>query len=106
MNADRSPAKLPAVERQIVLLRANAARIGLHALHIFGHGRAEWVVRRVPALAVGVPGEHRELMDPDVRQDRRIAQAQPLPHLEANVAERLGGGDSVGIGDDEHQVSG
>ena len=74
--------------------------------NVLGNRRAEGVVGGVPALLLLHPREHREAVDPDVGEDAGLAQAEPIPHRQPHVAERLGAGDRVGIGDDEDQVAG
>ena len=105
VDPDRPPAKLPAVHRQVVLLGVHGAGIGLHARLLLPHRRAERVVGRVPAAQVGVPLEHREGIDPDVGEGARVSQVEPLTHLQAEVAERTGSHQAVGIGHQQEQVA-
>ena len=51
VDPDRSAARLPAVERQVVLLGADGARIGVEQRNVLRDRGAEGVVGRVPALS-------------------------------------------------------
>ena len=62
---------------------SSASSSGTHA--------AERVVRRVPALVLGVPLVHREAVDPGVREHVRVRQPEPLAELDAQPAEHVGG---------------
>ena len=57
---------------------------------VLGQDAAERVVGGVPALVLGVPLVHREAVHPDVREDRRVCELQPVAELDPETAEGLG----------------
>ena len=103
VDPDRAAAELPAVEREVVLERPGAAgrilgrrpvgvaRRGHEQRLVLGQDAAERVVGRVPAPVLGVPLVHREAVDPDVREDVRVGQAEPVAELDAQPPEDVGG---------------
>ena len=103
VDPDRAAAELPAVEREVVLERPGAAgrvlgrrpvgiaRRGHEQGLVLGQDAAERVVGRVPAPDLGVPLVHREAVDPDVGQDVRVGQAEPVAELDAQAPEDVGG---------------
>ena len=60
---------------------------------------------RVPTVQVGIPFEHREGIDPDIRECGRVSKVEPLAHLKPQVAERAGGRETVRVGHDQDEVT-
>ena len=111
-DPDRAAAELPAVQRDVVLERPGppgrvvgrrverVARRGHEERLVVGQHAAERVVGRVPAAVLRVPLVHREAVDPAVREDRRVGQAEPPAELDPEAAQHVGG--RVGrVGDDQ-----
>ena len=116
MDPDRAATELPAVEREVVLERPGVprriirrrlrrvARRGHEQRLVLGQDARERVVGGVPAADLGVPLVHREAVDPDVRQDVRVGQAEPVAELDAQPPEDVGG-DLGSVGDDQDEVA-
>ena len=116
MDPDRPAAELPAVERQVVLHRpgpaggvvpGGAVRVagrGHEERLVLGHDAGERVVGRVPAVAVLVPLVHREAVDPAVREDVGVGQAEALAELGPQAPEDVGD-DVRRVRDDEEEVA-
>ena len=116
VDPDGAAAELPAVERQVVLERPGTAGgvVRRRPVRVAGRGDqqglvlgqdpGERVVGGVPATDLRVPLVHREAMDPDVGEDVRVGQPQPVPELDPKPAEDVGG--HVGaVRHDEDQVA-
>ena len=107
MDPDRSAAQLPAIQREVVLLGVDRGGVAFEVVGHLPHRGAERVVGRVPAVAFGVPFEHREAVDPHVGQDVR------RPQLELGARARAGPGRAprhrgvgVGVGHGQDEVAG
>ena len=104
MDTHRAAADFGAVQHHVVGAGQRLARAGLERHRIVVDRRGERVVHRGPALAVGIPLEHREVDDPE-RRPACADEAEVLADLEAQRADRVV--DDLGlVGAEENQVAG
>ncbi len=97
MNTNRPRAQLDTVQDQVIRLGAAARRIRGELLQVVVVNRSERMVRRVPALVLFVPLEHREVHDPQEFESLRVEQLVPIvvllrgeqPQLSASLVHRL-----------------
>ena len=90
VDPDRARAELPAVEHEVVRLRAHRHRVGLEQGDVVGMGLRERVVAGLGAPAVGVAAdEHREVDDPHVAV--RALVHRRAAEVVAQLAEHLAG---------------
>ena len=93
MNSNGSPARLRAIDHQIIGLGSRLARIGLEQREVRDARGGKRVVHRDPAALFFVEFEHGELDDPREMQLARIVhlqfRAQPFSHGRQRLARYL-----------------